>query len=90
MGIYAHLPVENNTPDEPQGQLMVSIYDICPSYVYQIHLKMRVKRVKQLIQTKPQYSMLNLKLTNFKCSAVSIITLCRERNLFKLGLSELP
>lgn len=44
MDMYAHLPVEDDAPDEPQGQLVVSIYNICPSYVYQIHLKMRQKR----------------------------------------------
>lgn len=35
----AHLPVEDNTPDEAQGQLVVPIHNICPSYVYQIDLK---------------------------------------------------
>lgn len=44
MDMYAHLPVEDDAPDEPQGQLVVSIYNVCPSYVYQINLKMRQKR----------------------------------------------
>lgn len=44
MDMYAHLPVEDNTPDEPQGQLVISIYDICPSYIYQVDLKMTQKR----------------------------------------------
>lgn len=35
----AHLPMKDNTPDEAQGQLVVPIHNICPSYVYQIHLK---------------------------------------------------
>lgn len=35
----AHLPVKDNTPDETQGQLVVSIHNICASYVYQINLK---------------------------------------------------
>lgn len=34
MDMYAHLPVQDNTPDEPQGQLVISIYNICPSYIY--------------------------------------------------------
>ena len=37
--VFAHLPVEDNTPDEAQSQLVVSIHNICPSYVYQINLK---------------------------------------------------
>lgn len=44
MDMYAHLPVEDNTPDEPQSQLVISIYNICPSYIDQINLKMRQKR----------------------------------------------
>ena len=35
----AHLPVEDNAPDEAQGQLVVPIHNICSSYVYQINLK---------------------------------------------------
>lgn len=35
----AHLPMKDNTPDEAQGQLVVPIHNICPSYVYQVHLK---------------------------------------------------
>lgn len=41
---YAHLPVEDNIPDEPQSQLVISIYNICPSYIYQINLKMVQKK----------------------------------------------
>lgn len=33
-----HLPVQYNTPNEAQGQFVVPIHNICPSYVYQIHL----------------------------------------------------
>lgn len=44
MDMFAHLPVEDDAPDEPQGQLVVSIYNVRPSYVYQINLKMRQKR----------------------------------------------
>lgn len=44
MDTYAHLPVEDNTPDEPQGQLVISIYNICPSYINQINLKGTQKR----------------------------------------------
>lgn len=44
MDMCAHLPVEDDAPDEPQGQLVVSIYNIRPSYVYQINLKKRRKR----------------------------------------------
>lgn len=44
MDLYAHLPVEDNAPDEPQGQLVVSIHNVRPSYVYQINLKMKQER----------------------------------------------
>lgn len=39
VNLCTHLPVEDNAPDEAQGQLMVPIYNISPSYVYQINLK---------------------------------------------------
>ncbi len=39
VNMCAHLPVKDNTPDEAQRQLVIPIYNICPSYVYQINLK---------------------------------------------------
>ena len=39
VSVCAHLPVKDNTPDEAEGQLVVPIHNIRPSYVHQIHLK---------------------------------------------------
>lgn len=38
--LCAHLPVQNNAPDEAQGQLVVSIHYVRPADVYQINLKL--------------------------------------------------
>lgn len=50
MNLYAHLPVENNTPDETQGQLVVPIHNICPPYVYQINLRIWQMRHRPVIE----------------------------------------
>lgn len=67
MGTYAHLPVEDDTPDEPQGQLVISIDNICPSYVYQVNLKMRQKRNDADKVTTFRTELETLKFTYFKC-----------------------
>lgn len=42
--------MKDNTPDEAQGQLVVPIHNICPSYVYQIHLKGRQTKLLRIYQ----------------------------------------
>lgn len=37
--VCAHLPVEDNAPDEAQGQFVVPIHDVCPADVYEVHLR---------------------------------------------------
>lgn len=37
--LCAHLPVEDNAPDEAQGQLVVSIHNVRTANVDQINLK---------------------------------------------------
>lgn len=36
----SYLPVENDAPDEPQGQFMIPIYNVSSSYVHQLNLEM--------------------------------------------------
>lgn len=64
MGMYAHLPVEDDAPDEPQGQLVISVDNIRPSYVHQVNLKMRQKRNDV---TTFRAELETLKFTHFKC-----------------------
>lgn len=36
---HTHLPVENDAPDEPEDQFVISINNVCRSDVHQFHLE---------------------------------------------------